>query len=153
GLLEHGGPGDLAPQSRGVQEGLQRDALLDAPRGAQPRGLHALVADRLVAGQGLEQHLGVVQRDAVDVAPEEVVVGDAVVDDLLAVAGDHVAREVLPARREALGDDPYGLGARVLLDRGHRDSLARAHAPRAGCSWTLRTTFSLFGMDGARGAS
>src|SRR5205085_8230423 len=61
-------------------------------------------------------------------------VGRAVVDDLGAVALDHLARQVVAALGDAVDNrvDRGGGG------RGHRDSLARA---RDGCAgwWNLRT--------------
>jgi hypothetical protein len=96
-------PEDPGPQPEGVEERIERDALVHAPRGRRRRGLELLRVRGGAAAQVDQQRPGVVHRYGPYVG-QQCVVGRRVVDDLGAVALHHRVAYGFDALKEPLED-------------------------------------------------
>jgi hypothetical protein len=104
GAREDALPQHLAPEPDRVEEGFQGDGLVDPPPGPRTDALellHGRLAPALEIAHG---NLQPGQRDAVDVSVQEIVVGELVVDDLLAVPLDHPLGDRLQLPRQPAQD-------------------------------------------------
>jgi hypothetical protein len=98
GVGQHRLPQDPAPQSCGVQEGLQRHVLVHPAGGGPARLVEILRAGRpMAAGQVADGTAQRFEGDLVDVAVDDPGIGQPVVDDLGAVALDHPAGDLVQA--------------------------------------------------------
>jgi hypothetical protein len=107
---EYALPGDARRDPAGLQQGLERHALMQAPGGRETGPFELLLRQHAAVLEPLEQHVDVGERERVRVL-EDLVVREAVVDDLLAVAVDRPPRDRLALVANASHEGAEGAAA------------------------------------------